>query len=182
MFMSAGRICVELETARTRMRPHILSDFEDCARMWANIAVTAQITGRPSTKAESWARHLRHIGHWKALGFGYWVVIEKATNSFLGEVGFGFFQRDIEPTLGEYPEIGWVLSPSAQGLGLASETAEAATRWGDRYFTTSKTVCIVVPEHGPSIRVAEKQGYKTIGTGTYMGGPTLMLEREVAKN
>lgn len=181
MFMSRGKVSVELETPRTIMRPHILSDFENCAHMWADIAVTEHITGRPSTKAESWARHLRHIGHWKALGFGYWVVLEKETNRFLGEVGFGFFHRDIEPALGEYPEIGWVLSPHAHGRGFASEAAETAIRWGDEYFTTPKTVCIVASEHTPSIRVAEKLGYKPIGTGTYMGGPTLMLERAIGK-
>lgn len=182
MFMTAGDVSVELETKRTFMRPHILSDFKDCARMWADFAVTEYITGRPSTKSESWARHLRHIGHWKALGFGYWIVIEKDTNSFLGEVGFGYFRRQIEPALGEYPEIGWVLSPHAQGRGLASETAQAATLWGDRYFTTSKTVCIVAPEHTPSIRVSEKLGYKSVGTGSFMDEPTLMMERAVFKS
>ncbi|MEP0519612.1 MAG: GNAT family N-acetyltransferase [Hyphomicrobiales bacterium] len=164
------------------MRPHHLTDFENCARMWANMAVTKHITGRPSTKAESWARHLRHIGHWKALGFGYWVVLDKESNAFLGEVGFGLFHRDMEPALGEYPEIGWVLSPTAHGRGLASETARAATLWGDTYFTVPKTVCIVAPEHTPSIRVAEKQGYKTVGTSVYMGGPTLILERDIARS
>lgn len=181
MFISAGDVSVELETKRTIMRPHVLSDFEECARMWADINVTEHIIGRPSTKAESWARHLRHIGHWKALGFGYWVVLDKWTNSFLGEVGFGLFHRDIEPALGDYPEIGWVLSPAAHGRGLASETAEAATYWGDTYFNVAKTVCIVAPEHAPSIRVAEKQGYKATSQGVYMGEPTLMLERYMSK-
>lgn len=181
MFMSDDQVCVEMETTRTIMRPHRLSDFENCARMWADIAVTEHITGRPSTKAESWARHLRHIGHWQALGFGYWVVLEKETKAFLGEVGFGFFRREIEPALGEYPEIGWVLSPHAHGRGFASETAAAATCWGDTHFTTAKTVCIIAPQHTPSIRVAEKLGYKSIGTGTYMDQATLMLERPLVK-
>lgn len=177
MFMQSNTAPKELETERTIMRPHQLSDFDDCARMWADFNVTEKITGRPSSRAESWARHLRHLGHWSALGFGYWVVTDKTNGLFLGEVGFGFFQRDMQPALGEFPEIGWVLSPAAQGRGLASETANAATCWGDENFCTLKTVCIVAPDHPASIRIAEKLGYKHFGMGDYLNQPTMMMER-----
>lgn len=145
--------------------------------MWADPAVTLHITGRPSTRQESWARHLRNIGHWSALGFGYWVVREKSTGLFLGEVGFGDFQRAIEPPLDAVPEMGWVLCTAAQGKGIANETATAACAWGDQLFSADKTVCIIAPEHAGSINVAQKLGFEHQHMGSYLKQQTLIMER-----
>jgi RimJ/RimL family protein N-acetyltransferase len=168
---------VILETERTIMTPHQASDFEDCAAMWGDPAVTRHITGHASTRQEAWSRHLRNIGHWAALGFGYWVVRNKVDGAFLGEVGFADFQRAIEPPLGNRPEMGWVLCSTAQGRGLAHETVSEAAAWGDRHFLSDTTVCIIAPEHTSSISVARKQGFADMLTTTYMGTPTLVMAR-----
>jgi hypothetical protein len=34
-----------------------------------------------------------YIGHWALMGFGYWVIEEKATGEFVGDVGFADFKR-----------------------------------------------------------------------------------------
>lgn len=167
----------DLETERTFMRPHTLSDFEECAAMRTDPKVTLYISGRPNSRQESWEKHLRNMGHWAALGFGFWVVREKDTGTFLGEVGFGDFQRAIEPPLDAVPEMGWVLCTAAQGRGLAHETAIAARAWGDAHFATKKTTCIIAPEHTGSISLASKLGFEKIRTANYMGGPTLVMER-----
>ena len=77
-----------LETERLRLRGHRLEDLSDSAAMWADPRVTQYIRPRPFTAEESWARLLRYIGHWALLGFGYWVIEEKATGKFIGECGF----------------------------------------------------------------------------------------------
>src|SRR5271155_4605286 len=110
-----------LETERLRLRGHRLDDFASCAAMWADPIVTRHITrhigGRPFSEEESWHRLLRYVGHWVLLGFGYWVVEEKATGAFIGEVGFADWKRSLEPSLGEMPEIGWVFASSSHGKG-----------------------------------------------------------------
>lgn len=166
-----------LVTERTMLRGHRLDDFDASAQMWADLSVVRRISGRPSTRAESWSRLLRHIGHWRALGFGYWVVEDRRSGAFLGEVGFADYRRDIDPPLDGIPDIGWVLTVAAHGRGLASETAAAAVRWGDDNLAADKTVCIMAPDHAASIRVAEKTGYREAGTATYMDEPTLVMER-----
>jgi len=166
-----------LETARMVMRGHRLSDFDASAGMWADLAVVRRITGRPSTRPEAWSRLLRHIGHWKALGFGYWVVEDRQTGDFLGEVGFADYKRDIQPPMEGIPEIGWVLAVSAHGRGLATEAVAAAVRWGDENLDAEKTACIMAPDHAASVRVAGKSGYREAGLATYMGEPTLIMER-----
>lgn len=62
-----------LETERLILRGHGVDDFGDSAAMWAEPEVVRHIGGRPFTREESWSRLLRYIGHWSALGFGYWV-------------------------------------------------------------------------------------------------------------
>lgn len=166
----------ELTTERTLMRGQRLSDFQASAEMWADLQVVQYITGRPSSEAESWSRLLRHIGHWQALGFGYWVVEDRQTGIFLGEVGFADYRRDLEPALNG-PEIGWVMTASVHGRGLASEAVAAAVQWGDNILKAEKTTCIIAPGHAASIRIAQKMGYNETMRTTYMEQPTLVMER-----
>ncbi|MCM2473769.1 GNAT family N-acetyltransferase [Rhizobium sp. CG5] len=166
-----------LETERLRMRGHGVQDFEASARMWADERVVRFITRKPSSKSESWSRLLRYIGHWQALSFGYWVVEDRRTGAFLGEVGFGDFKRDMVPPLNGIPEAGWALVPEVHGRGIATEAVTAALQWADRNLAGSHTVCLFDPEHKVSRRVAEKVGFVRKADAVYMGNPTLIMER-----
>lgn len=166
-----------LETPRIVMRPHRVDDFDDVAAMWAEPEVVRHITGKPSTRQDSWSRLLRYIGHWHVLLFGYWVVEDRQDGLFLGEVGFADFKRDITPSLDGLPEIGWVLRSSAHGRGIATEAVAAARRWGDANLESRRTVCIVDPAHVASIRVAQKNGFQEFERTIYAGQPTLLLDR-----
>jgi RimJ/RimL family protein N-acetyltransferase len=167
-----------LETERLRLRGHRLGDFSASAAMWADADVTRHIGGSPLTQEEAWTKFLRYVGHWALLGFGYWVVEEKATGSFVGEIGFADYKRELEPSLDDKPEIGWVLAPHSHGKGYATEAVRAAIAWGDAHFGPSQTSCIIFPENRPSLRVAEKCGYREWQLTTYKGRPTLVLVRE----
>ena len=166
-----------LETARLTLRGHSRDDLEGSAAMWAAPQVTRHIGGRPFSREEVWTRLLRYVGHWLVMGFGYWVVLEKATGRFVGEVGFADFHRDIQPSLEGRPEIGWVLAPWAHGQGFATEAVHAALDWGDAHFGPVRTVCLISPENAPSLRVAEKSGYNEVVRTTYKDQPTIILER-----
>ena len=167
-----------LETERLRLRGHGLDDFADCAAMWADPLVTRFIGGKPLSEEEAWTKFLRYAGHWRMLGFGYWVVVEKASGNFVGEIGFADYKREIEPSLKGMPEIGWVLAAEAHGRGYATEAVRAAVEWGDAHFEGARTACIIAPDNLASIRVAEKCGYRQLQHATYKGRPTLMFVRE----
>jgi RimJ/RimL family protein N-acetyltransferase len=126
---------------------------------------------------EVWARMMRYPGHWSLMGFGYWALEEKATGRFVGEAGFLNLRRTIEPPLGDAPEAGWVLAPEAQGKGYATEAMAEITAWGDAHFGKARTVCMIAPENAPSLRVAEKLGYREYARTTFKGSPTVLLER-----
>jgi RimJ/RimL family protein N-acetyltransferase len=169
-----------LETERLKLRGHGLDDFGPCAAMWADPEVSRQLGRKPFSEEESWTRLLRYVGHWALLGFGYWVVEDRASGKFAGEVGFANFKRDMESPVKALPEIGWVLAPWAHGKGYATEAARAAVGWGDQNFSPRKTTCIISPDNPRSIRVAEKCGYRELQLTMYKGKPAVVFLREVS--
>jgi len=169
-----------LLSERLVLRGHRADDFADCFALWTDPDVTRFIGGKPSTQEEVWGRLLRYVGHWSLLGFGYWVITEKETGRFMGEVGFSDFRREITPSLDGTPEIGWVLAPGFQGKGYATEAARAAILWGEEHFGRARTACIIAPENEASIRVAERCGYREFRRTTYKDKPTIMFVRDNA--
>jgi RimJ/RimL family protein N-acetyltransferase len=165
-----------LETARLRLRPHRIDDFEACAAMWGDEEVSRFIGGRPSTREEVWSRLLRYAGLWTVLGFGYWAVERQADRRFVGDVGFADFRRDIVPSMDGLPEMGWALSPDLHGQGYAAEAVAAALAWADSRYAA--TLCIIDPENAPSIRVARRAGFRELAHTQYRGDPTIMYRRD----
>jgi RimJ/RimL family protein N-acetyltransferase len=168
-----------LETERLKLRGHRMDDFPACAAMWADPVVTRHF-GHSFSEEESWTRFLRYFGHWSVLGFGSWLVEERATGKFVGEVGFANYRRAIEPPL-DAPEIGWALAAQFHGKGYATEAVRSVVAWGEQHFGPARTTCIISPENLPSIRVAEKCGYRESLRTTYKGQPAVVFVREGLK-
>lgn len=166
-----------LETARLVLSAHKPSDHADCTALWADPAVVRFIGGRVSTAEETWSRLLRYAGLWALLGLGYWVVREAASGRFVGEAGLADFQRELTPSFGDAPEAGWALAPWAQGRGYASEAVGALLAWNDARAPGRRVVCMIAPQNAPSLRVAERCGFRPYAQTDYKGAPTLLLER-----
>lgn len=166
-----------LETERLRLRGHRTEDLEACLTMWADPVVTRHIGGKPFSREETWSKILRYAGHWSLLGFGYWVVEDKAGGGFLGEAGFADFKREIQPSIEGMPEIGWALVPSAHGKGLATEAVRGLCTWADQHFGSAPTVCLIDPENIASAWVAKKCGYQELQRALYKDHPTVLYRR-----
>jgi len=169
-----------LETERLRLRAHTLSDFPASCALWADPNVIRYIGAKPNTTEEVWARLLRNAGHWTLLGFGSWLVEEKSTGDFVGEVGLFNYKREIDPPLTDLPEIGWVLSPAKHGRGYATEAALALIDWASGRFTAIELACIIAPDNAPSLRVASKCGFTPRQTLAYRNSPILLLTRPLS--
>ncbi|HYL83065.1 MAG TPA: GNAT family N-acetyltransferase [Candidatus Angelobacter sp.] len=189
----SGKVPV-IETERLRLRGHQPADFPDSLALWSDPVVTRFIGGKSLSEEEVWARVLRYVGHWAWMGFGYWLIEEKSTGRFAGEMGFSDWKRDIRPSLQGLPELGWVLAPRVHGQGYATEVVRAAIAWGSKYFGSNPTpigrfpappvvpalssahmVCIIDPENTRSIRVAEKCGFQEVLRTTYHGDSTILF-------
>ncbi len=166
-----------IETARLLMRPHVLLDFPASAAMWMDPKITEFIGGRASTREEAWGRIHRYVGHWALLNFGYWAVFEKEHGAFVGEVGFADFMREIEPSLDNKPEMGWIFAQHSQGRGFATEAVTAALAWKHEHFDGATVSCLVHPENEASMRVAERCGFRKVAETEYKGSPTIIFER-----
>jgi RimJ/RimL family protein N-acetyltransferase len=166
-----------LNTDRLVLRGHRTEDLPSCAAMWADPVVTRYIGGVPLTQEESWSRLLRYIGHWASLNSGYWVVEDKSTGEFLGEVGFSFYKRELNPPLEEIPEVGWVFTTGASGRGYATEATLGVLAWGDVHLESRRFCCLIHPENVTSIRVAEKCGFRQSYRATYKLKPALVFIR-----
>lgn len=173
--LSASEIPI-LETPRLRLRPHTAFDFPASCKLWSDPDVIRYTVVKPSTPEEVWSRILRYLGLWSLLGFGYWVIEEKSSGSFVGELGLCDFHRDIDPPLGDTPEIGWTLLPTFHGKGYATEAAQACIGWAQGSpIRASRLTCIIHTENVGSLRVASKCGFTTTHVTTYKGSPTLIL-------
>jgi RimJ/RimL family protein N-acetyltransferase len=179
--MTANSMPPTIETDRLMLKPHARADFEESVAMWADAGVTRHIGGKPFSREESWARLLRYAGLWALLGYGYWVVRDRRTGRFVGEVGFGNFHRELDPPFGDAPEAGWALATATQGRGFAGEALAAALAWGDAHLG-DRTVCMIDPDNVPSLRVAARAGYREYARTTFKGSPTILFERLAGRN
>ncbi len=166
-----------LETERLRLRAHEISDFENSAATWGDPVVMRFLGGKPNTREEAWMRMLRHAGTWALTGIGQWLVEDKHSGTFLGEIGFLTLKRDIEPSIEGFPEVGWVMARAAHGKGYATEAVRAALAWGDTNIANKRFICIISPQNTASLGVAAKSGFREFARTNYKGEPIVQLER-----
>lgn len=169
-----------LETARLRLREHRPSDLHAYAAMWADEDVVRHIGGVPLTREQSWARILQYRGMWAALGFGFWVIEERAGGALIGEAGVQDMQRVMEPSIGGSLECGWGLVPAAHGKGFAEEAVRAVLAWIGRELPEKPVACIIAPENAASRRLAVKLGFVESGAAQYRGKQPMIWRRPVA--
>jgi RimJ/RimL family protein N-acetyltransferase len=173
------------------LRGHAVETLDEALALWGDPQVNRHISGKPLGREEVWARVLRYIGHWAALGYGFWQIRERATGRFVGEAGLADFKRDFKPdpkpgpkpglasSFDGAPEAGWVLAPWAHGRGYATEAMTAVLGWSDAAAQIGpRTVCIINPENTASLRVAAKLGYRELARGDYKGADVIAFERD----
>ena len=143
-----------LETPRLILRGWRPDDFAPYAAMLADAGTARFITarGRACSEEEAWHETIWLIGHWQMLGYGMFVVEERATGAFLGRIG------PLNPPRWPALEIAWSLAPGARGRGYATEAAQAAIGWSFETLKLDRIVSIIHPDNLASRRVAERLG------------------------
>lgn len=159
-----------LSTDRLIIAPLMADRFEQHFANMSDARVVQWLgSGQPQERIEAWRRFCQGAGLWPLLGYGYWGVIERASDGMIGMGGFARFERGIAQLEG-YPEAGWAFAHDAWGKGIASEFLAAAFRWADRAVEAAEIRCIISPGNGASIRVAEKNGFARIDTTSDIHG------------
>ena len=130
---------------------------------------TMRFVGGAVSREDAWRRAMTGAGFWGVLGIGLWAVELQADRETIGHVGFFDFQRDIQPSIAGEPEMGWIFSPRAQGMGYASEAGRTALEWFDANVGPRSVPAIIDLENAPSMRLAERLGFERQGDATYRG-------------
>ncbi len=93
-------------------------------------------------------------------GYGLWAVERKDTEQFIGFIGFNDteFESDFCPCV----EIGWRLTRSAWGKGLATEGARMCLEYGFNQFEFPEVYSFTAKANVRSERVMEKIGMRKV--------------------
>ena len=150
----------EVLTARLRLRSLSLHDARLALRGDRN-ALAAQIgasvpadwpgfgltTSLPGIVAHM-AKH--------ADGAGWlWVIIERATASMVGDIGFH------SPLMGvSSVEVGYLIFPDARGRGYATEATAGLVEWALSQPGIERVTAQIALDNAPSLRVAAKLGMR----------------------
>lgn len=136
-------------TPRLTLRGFSPRDFDGFAALHAS-AHAALMWAIPNRDA-AWERMLALAGEWVVRGAGMWALADRWSNAFMGHAGF------IQPHDAAEPELGWALTASAQGRGLAEEGTRAARDWG-RANGIARPVSHIDARNARSVRLAERLG------------------------
>ncbi len=143
-------------------------DFEAYADICADAEVMRYLGGKPLDRMEAWRNMATMIGHWHLRGFGHWAVIEKASQRFIGRIGF------MNPEGWPGFELGWTLARYAQGKGYATEGAGRALAYAFAEMDRDHVISLINPLNAASIRVAERLGEKVEGRTELLGAEVLI--------
>lgn len=96
---------------------------------------------------------------WMKHGFGWWVVIEKASDTLVGAACLQHLAHQEGADL----EIGWRLLPDYQGKGFATEAGQAAIDYGFGPIGAERLKAVTLPENIASQKVMQRLGMTYIG-------------------
>lgn len=140
----------ELLTPRLRLRMPGLPDFEHRAAFYASPRSVHE--EGPVGRAMAWRIWASEVGQWPLLGYGPFSVENRATGAYLGEVGI------YHPVGFPEPELGWFVTPEAEGKGYAAEAARAVMAWSRETFGWDHIINIIAPGNDRSIALARRLG------------------------
>lgn len=152
------------------------SDIDYFAETHADPEVMRHVGG-PVSREDAWRRAMTGAGFWGVLGIGLWAVERRSDGETIGHVGFFDFQRQMEPSIAGEPEMGWIFTTKAQGMGYASEACRAALDWFDSTIGPHSVPAIIDLENAPSMRLAERLGFERQADAIYRDNPIGFFRR-----
>jgi ribosomal-protein-alanine N-acetyltransferase len=167
-------MAIAVKAERLMLREFTLEDAPYMLRQLNEPSFIENIADRGVRDLNQAASYLENgpIASYRANGFGFWAVVEKASGAVIGMCGL--VKRDILPD----PDLGYAFLPEYFGQGLAFEATRACVTAAKRDFALPRLLAIVNPGNQPSRRVLDKLGFDFIGMrAVYAGEPDLCLYR-----
>jgi RimJ/RimL family protein N-acetyltransferase len=151
-----------VETDRLTLRPPQRADVQAMFEIHQDPDVM-RFVGKPGDISVAWRNVAMMIGHWQMLGYGMWVVVNRANQEVLGRAGL--WHEEGGPGL----ELGWLIRKSAWGHGYATEAARASLDWAWQNVAADHIISVIHTANRPSLRIAEKLGQRLERTDVVEG-------------
>nr|WP_283426860.1 GNAT family N-acetyltransferase [Shimia sagamensis] len=149
----------QLETNRLVLRGPQQSDFDVTAAFFASDR--SKFVGGPLSAEQAWRVLSLEAGHWALRGFGRWIVVERDSNTPVGNIGLWY------PHGWPEAEIGWDLFEGFEGKGYATEAALAARSYAYDVLGWNTVISLVDPKNTSSLKLAQRLGARHDGNFTH---------------
>ena len=90
--------------------------------------------------------------------FGFWIVIEEAQRTIVGDVGFHG-----PPDAAGSVEVGYALAPGWRGRGYATEAVGRLCAWAQGEGGARAVTARIRPDNEASARVVARLGFERVG-------------------
>ena len=148
---------VSLETERLVIRPFENSDLPDLYEIMRKPEVMyAWEHGFSLEETQEWLK--RQQDRFINNGMGEQAVCLKVTGALIGAAGFLEINLEGKTVM----EIGYIFDNKVWGNGYATETAKALEQAAFDTLGVDKLYCTMRSENNPSIKVAERLGFKLV--------------------
>jgi RimJ/RimL family protein N-acetyltransferase len=170
-----------LETERLILREFCRSDLDAQHAIVGDEEVMRPVGIGGQSREDAWRRAAAAVGMWRLMGFGGWVVVRKSDDKQVGLVSLFTAWRDLQPTFGDQPEMGWIFATEVHGQGIAGEACRAALDWADGNLQPTPIWAIISPGNDPSLKLAERLGFERQAETPYQGEPIVVLRRDASR-
>ena len=145
-----------LETARLVLRQIEEGDAELQMRL-LNTPQVMDHLGGTTELPEIEAKHAKSMASFAREGFGFMMMIEKASGDLVGHCGLKRVDHPLAPNQGDF-EIGWLVRQDRWRRGYAGEAIRAVVDWAFTRHGAARIVALTCARNQPSWRLMEKIG------------------------
>lgn len=139
-----------LETERLTLRPIVLDDFVEYAKLMASSR--SEYMGGPFDTPAAWGLFCHEVALWHLAGHGGLSIDLRSTGACIGQV-----EINHGPLFPER-ELGWQVYEEYEGKGYITEAAGALLGWAFNELKLTTLVSYVDPSNIRSIAVAKRLG------------------------
>lgn len=170
---TVGSVLTEIKTERLLLRRLREEDRENIVALQAD-PETNKFNVEPHTVEGARKLYDAWMKQWDEHGFGYLrVSVSDDPDEIVGFGGVRYHEWNGERVL----NLAYRFWPFAWGKGYATEMAAAAVEWAERELPDVPVVANIMESNEPSIRVAERLGFKIHTEEEFEGAPSLHMRR-----
>jgi [ribosomal protein S5]-alanine N-acetyltransferase len=165
---------MQIETNRLILEPLTVADVDNLFALDSDANVVKYLA-RPPANDKEFVRQLidKKIDYNRRhAGLGYWTLIEKKSNSFVGQFSLAHIEFDEKKEI----EIGFRFLPYFWGRGFATEMGKEVLRHGFDHVKLERIVGLTHPHNLASQKVLDKIGLKYTRDDFYYGTQVMVFE------